>query len=61
MSVARCALTAMILFAPVPGFAQGWISYFDYEQRFSINLPGEPMIEDTTIISLRGDTYPARI
>ena len=61
MRIASRTLAAIIVFAPIPALAQGWINYFDYEQRFSINLPGDPEIEDTTIISLRGDTYPARI
>ena len=41
--------------------AQDWINYFDYEQRFSVNLPGEPTIEEASIVSLRGDSYPQRI
>ena len=61
MRIVSCILTITILFAPVQAFAQDWINYFDYEQRFSVNLPGEPTIEDATIVSQRGDTYPARI
>jgi hypothetical protein len=61
MRITSCILTAIIMFAPGPAFAQDWINYFDTEQRFSINLPGEPTIEDTTIVSQRGDTYPERI
>ena len=61
MRIATCILTVIIPFAPVPVFAQDWINYFDIEQRFSVNLPGEPSIEDTTIVSQRGGSYPARI
>ena len=61
MRIATCILTVIITFAPVPVFAQDWINYFDIEQRFSVNLPGEPSIEDTTIVSQRGGSYPARI
>ena len=61
MRVASYIFAAIFLFAPIPAFAQDWINYFDYEQRFSVNLPGEPTIEDTTIVSQRGDAYPARI
>ena len=61
MRIAIYILTAIITFAPVPVLAQDWINYFDYEQRFSVNLPGEPTIEDTMIVSQRGGTYPARI
>ena len=28
---------------------------------FSVNLPGEPTVEETTIISQRGDTMPMRM
>jgi hypothetical protein len=61
MRIASCILAAAIMFAPLPALAQDWINYFDYEQRFSVNLPGEPTIEDTTIVSLRSATYRARI
>lgn len=61
MRIASCILAAIIVLAPIPASAQGWINYFDYEQRFSVNLPGEPSIEDITIVSLRSATYPARV
>jgi len=61
MHFLSCMLTAIIMLFPVPAFAQDWINYFDYEQRFSVNLPGEPTIENATIVSQRGDTYPERI
>ncbi len=61
MRIASWFLAAIIMVAPVPAFAQDWINYFDTEQRFSVNLPGEPTIEDATIISQRGSTYPERI
>lgn len=61
MRITRYILAAMTTFAVVPAFAQSWINYFDYEQRFSVNFPGEPTVEDTTIVSLRNANYPARI
>jgi len=61
MRIASCILASIMMFAPIPALAQEWINYFDYEQRFSVNLPGEPTIEDTSIVSLRSGTYPARI
>jgi hypothetical protein len=54
MRIATCILTAIIVLAPVPVFAQDWINHFDYEQRFSDNLPGEPTMEDTTVVSKKG-------
>lgn len=61
MRIVPFVLTAIVMFAPVPAFAQDWINYFNYEEKFSINLPGEPSVEETTIVSQRGDTYPAKI
>ncbi|MEE8438296.1 MAG: hypothetical protein V3S07_01825 [Micropepsaceae bacterium] len=61
MRIASCILAAIITLTPIPALAQDWINYFDTEQRFSVNLPGEPTIEDTTIVSLRSGTYPAKI
>ncbi len=61
MRIAVYVLTAIILLAPAQALAQDWIEYIDREQRFSVNLPGEPTIEETTIISQRGSPYPAYI
>jgi hypothetical protein len=61
MRIDICILAAIITFVPAPVFAQQCINYFDYEQRFSVNLPAEPIIEDASIVSQRGDVYPARI
>jgi hypothetical protein len=61
MRIASYVLTAIILLAPASALAQDWIEYEDLEQRFTVNLPGQPTIEDTTIISQRGSEYPARI
>ena len=61
MRIVSLVLTAIVAFAPVPAFAQDWINYFNYEEKFSINFPGEPKTEETTIVSQRGDTYPEKI
>jgi hypothetical protein len=61
MRIIVYVLASIMMFAPLPALAQDWINYFDYEQRFSVNLPGESTIEDTTIVSLRDGTYPARV
>ena len=61
MRLVSFILSSVLFAAPVPAFAQNWINYFNNEEKFSINLPGEPTIEETTIVSQRGDTYPAKI
>ena len=60
MRNAICILTALFLLAPASGFAQERMEYEDLEQRFRVNLPGEPTIEDTTIISQRGGASTRR-
>lgn len=61
MRLISSILAAFILFAPVSATAQDWIEYVDTDKRFSVNLPGEPTIEETMITSQRGHTYPAYI
>ena len=41
--------------------AQGWFEYSNQQDRFSINLPGEPSVDDTTYMSEFSATYPARV
>jgi len=50
-----------ILFVSGLCFAQGWRSYVDRADRFSINVPSEPTVEDTSYMGERGGTYPARV
>jgi len=50
-----------LLAAPLPAFAQGWIEYTNRDDRFSINFPGEPAIEQTEYQPLEGPPVPARI
>jgi hypothetical protein len=42
-------------------FAQSWIEYTNLEDRFSVNFPGEPTVEDTTYTSQYEAEYPARV
>jgi hypothetical protein len=53
-------ILALVL-APFPAMAQGWIEYTNQADRFLINFPGEPTIEETTYQPLEGDAVPARI
>jgi hypothetical protein len=60
MRLAGILFSALVLLGPTPAFAE-WFEYTNREEKFSINFPAEPTIEETTIISQRGDTYPAKI
>ncbi len=51
----------LILSISGPCFAQDWIVYVDKAERFSVNIPGEPTVQDITYESQRGDTLPARV
>jgi hypothetical protein len=59
--VTRLTPAIWILFASGLCFAQGWRSYVDPAARFSINIPSEPTVQDTTYMGERGGTYPARV
>jgi hypothetical protein len=57
------AVTAFVLALSVSGaaMAQGWSEYTNREDRFSINFPGEPKIQQTTYMPFEGPAVPARV
>ncbi|TDJ18706.1 MAG: hypothetical protein E2O65_05565 [Gammaproteobacteria bacterium] len=58
------SLTAAALalaFVAVPGQAQEWSQYFAFDDRFSVDFPGEPSIHETTYTTEFGHTLPARV
>ncbi len=61
MRLFRLIPAALILSISWLSFAQGWIVYVDRAERFSVNFPGEPTVQDLTYMSQRGDTLPARL
>ncbi len=61
MSLIRLISAGLILFMSGPSFAQEWIDYVDRAERFSVNFPSEPTVQDTTYMSEYGDTLPARV
>ena len=44
-----------------PSAAQDWIEFASTADRFTLNFPGEPRIEDTTYTSEYGAVLPARV
>jgi hypothetical protein len=52
--------TSLVLLASVVS-AQEWIEYVDRAERFSINLPGTPMIREIAYLPQRGPILPARV
>jgi hypothetical protein len=61
MRYAGLGLMISLLFSLENASAQGWIEYVSLADRFSINLPGEPEIEELTYLSEFDATYPARL
>jgi hypothetical protein len=57
----KYAFAALALAVATPAFAQGWINYVNETDWFSVNLPGEPSLEESVTISQRGDPMPTRI
>ena len=44
-----------------PLHAQGWVEYTDRSERFTMQFPGEPAIEEMTYLTELGVTLPARV
>ena len=54
-------LFALLLSMPGMAAAQDWEPYFSQQDRFSVNMPGQPRIAETTWQSQLGYTLPARV
>jgi len=48
---------------PTPTYAaeDNWFTYGDADDRFAINLPGQPTVEESTYTSEFGSSWPARV
>src|SRR5262245_1010525 len=54
-------LTALVVFASAPAFAQGWAEYRNTEEGFLVNMPGEPRAENIRYTTQSGASVPARL
>ena len=61
MRLVRAITVAWILCAAGPLFAQGWIDYASPADFFSVNLPGEPWVEENVYLSEYEAELPARV
>src|SRR5262245_43320778 len=61
MLLLRVIPVAFILFMSVPIFAQGWMEYTSRADRFSVNFPGEPKVQDIRYTSSVDAVFPARV
>jgi len=55
------ATIASIVFLSAPAFAQDWIDYVDRAERFSVNFPRQPAVQETTYTSQGEAKLPARV
>ena len=61
MRLVRVIPVALILCSPGPLFAQGWAEYASPADFFSVNLPGEPSVEEIVYTSEYDAELPARV
>ena len=61
MRLTLVTLFSLLFLSAGVSLAQSWITYVDRAERFVVNFPGEPEIEDTSYISQFNATFPARV
>ena len=61
MRLSIAALVVVLLGASVPLAAQGWFAYTGEIDRFTVNFPAEPEIEEITYPSEYGAVFPGRV
>ena len=61
MRLRQLTIAAAVLLTSTPGFAQGWLEYKNLQDRFAVNLPGQPTVRDFTYTSWLEAKLPARV
>ena len=61
MLLSRLVFAALVPFLAIPALAQGWETYVNREDRFSVNFPGEPAVEAITWDSEYRAVFPGRV
>ena len=61
MSPIPLIAAALILFVSAPSYAQEWIEYASRADFFSVNLPGEPKVQDITYRTEYSIALPGRV
>jgi len=51
----------LVVLSSKTSFAQGWAEYVDQAERFIVNFPGDPVVEETGYLTQNGATMPARV
>lgn len=61
MRLIRLLPAALLLFGAAASPARDWIEYVSRADRFSLNFPGQPKVQESTWMSEYGATFPARV
>ena len=61
MQPRRLITAALILCASAPCYGQGWTTYVNRQDRFSVNFPGEPQVETIRWDSEYRAVFPGRV
>jgi hypothetical protein len=61
ITFARLILAFAIISQSTPAFAQEWTDFLSADDRFSINMPGQPKVEALTWVSEFGLNLPGRV
>jgi hypothetical protein len=61
MRLRQVTIAAAALLIATPAFAQEWVEYTNTQDRFTVNLPGQPTIRDFTYTSWLDAKLPARV
>ena len=51
----------LVVLSSKSSFAQAWVEYVDEAERFNVNFPGEPVVEESGYLTQNGATMPARV
>ena len=61
MRVNRLALAAIVVTLASPAFAQEWNEFTSRMDRFTVNVPGQPKVQEITWPSEYGAVFPGRV
>jgi hypothetical protein len=60
MRFARLIPALLVAFLAVPAMAQTWIEFTDKAEMFTVNLPGQPKVETSKMVSEYGIEVPVK-
>ncbi len=61
MTRAATIFSLVAIFLSGPAFAQDWGEYINTDERFGVNIPGQPEQSEETFQTNSGMSYPARV